>query len=164
MVKLQRLSLRVGVDSRCNLLHLYVVVLLYLVSRLCHHRFRMLQLRKHSAVIEFGEVSCWRLVFVGQEAAVSKERWHITAMTSSTHEPPQKYTHISEWTISPNWYPMTLLHLWPSVESITDESIESWSQIAPLSKKFHQKEWGLRFYLYLCRVLLWCLLVYFSRH
>ena len=41
MIKLQRLSLYVGVDSRCNLLYLYAVVVLYLVTQFCHNCFRM---------------------------------------------------------------------------------------------------------------------------
>ena len=41
MIKLQRLSLHVGVDSRCNLLYLYAVAVLYLVTQFCHNCFRM---------------------------------------------------------------------------------------------------------------------------
>ena len=41
MIKLQRLSLYVGVDSRCNLLYLYALVVLYLVTQFCHNCFRM---------------------------------------------------------------------------------------------------------------------------
>ena len=73
-----------------------------------------------SSLIALRMVSALQIRSVG-----CRERCFMRCVvTSSIHDPPQKYTLMSERMISLYWYPKVLLRM-PSVESITDDSLES---------------------------------------